>query len=147
MYGKKMSNKLTFFSSENSSEMELPYSESGVSAGFPSVAEDMMGLSLDLNKELVRNPASTFFARVSGVSMIDKGIDEGDLLVIDKSVEPSNNCLAVCFLDGEFTLKRVKFEKECAWLMPANEKYKPIKVTSDNEFSIWGVVKYLIKKI
>ncbi|MBE9487689.1 MAG: translesion error-prone DNA polymerase V autoproteolytic subunit [Bacteroidetes bacterium] len=142
-----MSNQLTFFSSETSSEMELPYSESGVSAGFPSVAEDMMGLSLDLNKELVRNPASTFFARVSGVSMIDEGIDEGDLLVIDKSVEPSNNCLAVCFLDGEFTLKRVKFEKECAWLMPANEKYKPIKVTSDNEFSIWGVVKYLIKKI
>ncbi len=121
--------------------------QSSISAGFPSPAEDQMELKLDLNRELIRNPASTFFARVSGVSMIDDGVGDGDLLLIDKSVEPYDGCLAVCYIDGEFTLKRFRDFGDHAMLMPANKNYKPIKVTSDNDFMIWGVVRYLIKKM
>lgn len=142
-----MSGSLSIIKVNSESILELPLSQNGVSAGFPSPADDFMDLSLDLNRELIKNPASTFFARVSGVSMIDDGIDDGDLLVIDKSVEPYENCLCVAYVDGDFTLKRVRFEKECAWLIPANQKYKPIKITADNDFMIWGVVRYVIKKV
>lgn len=118
-----------------------------VHAGFPSPAEDFMDVALDLNKELVRNPSSTFFARVKGVSMIEDGIGDGDMLIIDKSVEPYDGCLAVCFVDGEFTLKRYRNMGNYALLMPANKDYKPIRVDADNQFAVWGVVRYLIKKV
>lgn len=141
-----MSIILNLFGSDNASEIPLPFAGSGISAGFPLPAEEMMESSLDLNKELIKNPASTFYARVSGCSMIDVGIDDGDLLVIDKLVEPYNGCIAVCYIDGEFTLKKVKFEKDYTLLEPQNSNYKPIKVTADNDFMIWGVVRYSIKK-
>lgn len=140
-------NKLEIIEAQVTSVVELPLSGSGVSAGFPSPADDHTVLSLDLNKELIRNPAATFFARVSGVSMKDEGINDGDLLVIDKSVEPYDGCLVVAFVDGEFTLKRIKYEKDCLWLVPANEDYRPIKITKDNDFTVWGVVRYVIKKV
>jgi DNA polymerase V len=79
--------------------------------------------------------------------MIDDGIDDGDLLVIDKSVEPYDNCLAICYIDGEFTLKHCKRQKDHALLIPANKDYKPIKITEENNFVIWGVVRYVIKKM
>lgn len=118
-----------------------------IHAGFPSPAEDFMDVALDLNKELVRNPSSTFFARVKGDSMIEDGVNDGDMLIIDKGAKPSDGCLAVCFVDGEFTLKRYLNKGNYAILMPANKKYKPIRVDADNQFAIWGVVKYLIKKL
>ena len=118
-----------------------------VHAGFPSPAEDFMDVALDLNKELVRNPSSTFFARVKGDSMIDDGVNDGDMLIIDKAAEPVDGCLAVCFVDGEFTLKRYLNKGDYAILMPANKAYKPIRVDADNQFAIWGVVKYLVKKV
>lgn len=118
-----------------------------VHAGFPSPAEDFMDVALDLNKELVKNPSSTFFARVKGVSMIDDGVGDGDMLIIDKSTEPYDGCLAVCYVDGEFTLKRYRNMGDHALLVPANKDYKPIRVDADNEFAVWGVVKYLIKKV
>ena len=138
---------LDIFSSETKSQQPLPFSENGVAAGFPSPAEDFMSLSIDLNRELIRNPASTFYARVRGVSMIEEGINDGDLLVIDKSLEPTDGCLAVCFLEGEFTLKRFKKADGYILLMPANKEYKPIKITPEDHFEIWGVVCYLIKKM
>lgn len=128
-------------------ECPIPMSGVGVSAGFPSPAENYISSKLDLNKELVKNPASTFYARVSGCSMIDEGINDGDLLVIDKSVEPYSGSLAVCYIDGEFTLKRYENHGDYALLVPANQNYKPIKVTEDNDFMIWGVVRYVIKKV
>ncbi len=140
-------NELKIYSASTESHVELPLSESGVSAGFPSAADDLMNLTLDLNRELIRNPASTFFARVSGVSMIDDGVGDGDLLLIDKSVEPYDGCLAVCYIDGDFTLKRFADKGDHALLVPANPAYKSIKVTADNDFMIWGVVRYLIKKM
>ena len=126
---------------------EMPYYDAGISAGFPSPSDDYFEMTLDLNRELIRNPASTFYARVSGVSMVNDGVDDGDLLVIDKSVEPVDGCLAVCYIDGAFTLKRVKKDTDCLWLMPANPDYEPIQVTGENEFLVWGVVQYVVKKV
>ena len=127
--------------------MDIPLSEERVAAGFPSPAEDYAAQGLDLNKEVIKNPASTFYARVSGLSMVDEGINDGDLLVIDKSVEPRNGSLAVCYIDGEFTLKRFHREGDKALLIPANKEFSPITVTADNDFLIWGVVTYIVKKV
>lgn len=142
-----MSNSIDIFTPDDNSGIELPLSGERVAAGFPSPAEDYASLSLDLNKELIKNPASTFYARVSGLSMIDEGINDGDLLVIDKSIEPFDGCLAVCYIDGEFTLKRFEKHKDHGLLVPANKEFKPIKVTADNSFCIWGIVTYIIKKV
>lgn len=138
---------IQIYSPDTETQAELPLSSSGVSAGFPSPADDFMDMKLDLNRELIKNPASTFYARVSGVSMIDEGIADGDLLVIDKSVESYDGCLAVAYIDGEFTLKRFQDKGDHALLVPANKNYKPICITADNDFMIWGVVRYVIKKM
>ena len=120
-----------------------------VKAGFPSPAEDIRE-KLDLIKLLVRHKASTFFFRVSGVSMVDADMDEGDIIIVDRAVQPYNNCKAVCFIDGEYTVKRIEIGKGRLSLMPANENniaYQPIEVTEDNNFMVWGVVTYVIKKM
>ena len=98
-----------------------------------------------MNKHLVKHPSATFYGRVKGMSMKDAGIHDGDLLVIDKSIRPTNDKIAVCYIDGEFTVKRIKIEQECVWLIPENETYLPIKVNSENDFVIWGIVTYVIK--
>ena len=120
-----------------------------VKAGFPSPAEDIRE-KLDLIKLLVKHKASTFFFRVDGVSMVDSGMDEGDIIIVDRAIDPYNNCKAVCYIDGEYTVKRVEMSNNGIRLMPANElnnKYQPIEVTADNQFVIWGVVTYVIKKM
>lgn len=118
-----------------------------IKAGFPSPAEDFVDQSIDLNKVLVRNPSSTYYARVSGYSMKDANIDDGDLLIIDKSIEPSDGKIAVCYIDGEFTVKRIKIESDCCFLVPANSDFKPIKVTAENNFMVWGVVAHIVKSL
>ncbi len=131
---------------DNSYESEMM---GEVKAGFPSPAEDIRE-KLDLVKLLVRHKASTFFFRVDGVSMVDSGMDEGDILIVDRALDPYNNCKAVCYIDGEYTVKRVEMLDGRVRLMPANEKstkYRPIEVTPENNFIIWGVVTYTIKKM
>jgi DNA polymerase V len=128
------------------SEFTLPNVGNQIVAGFPSPAEDYLEAMLDLNKELIKNPSSTFYGRVKGVSMKDAGVDNGDLLVIDKSLPYRNNALAVCFINGEFTLKRIKREEETLLLMPANRDYQPIVVKEDADFTVWGIVAYIIKR-
>ena len=120
-----------------------------VKAGFPSPAEDIRE-KLDLIKLLVKHKASTFFFRIDGVSMVDAAMDDGDIIIVDRAVEPYNNCKAVCYIDGEYTVKRVEMLDGKVRLMPANElntKYKPIEVQPENQFIIWGVVTYVIKKM
>ena len=95
----------------------------------------------------MRNEEATFYARVSGESMQGAGLDDGDLLVIDRSLEPADNKIAICFIDGEFTVKRLKVTKNEVLLIPENSKYQPIKITEENELIIWGVVTYVVKKI
>lgn len=140
--------KLILYSADLSSELELAFAEQGIRAGFPSPAQDYLTESIDLNKELVKHPATTFYARAVGDSMKDCGIDDGDLLVIDKSLEPQEGDIIVAYVDGEFTLKKVRLDThgKCLWLMPANEEYSPIRVTEENSFIIWGVLTYNIKK-
>lgn len=137
---------LEIFSIDNSTRLPLPYADEGIKAGFPSPAQDYMEMAIDLNKELIKHPSSTFYGRVKGDSMKDAGVLDGNVLIIDKSLEPHSGDMAVCFVDGEFTLKYIEIDKDVIYLMPANEEYPPIKVTADNNFIIWGIVTYVIKK-
>ena len=125
----KKSKKLTFFLPNFESELKIPFIKEGVSAGFPSPAADFSENNIDLNKELSENPLATFYIKVKGNSMIDAGINDKDVLVVDRSLEPRDNKIAICFVDGEFTVKRIKVEKDCLYLMPENPNYEPIKVT------------------
>lgn len=119
----------------------------GVSAGFPSPADDFKETRISLDKVAVKNEAATFYARVAGQSMIGAGLDDGDLLVIDRSLEPQDGKIAVCLIDGDFTVKRLKVEKDCIWLMAENKHYKPILVTEENELMIWGIVTHVLKAL
>lgn len=118
-----------------------------VKAGFPSPANDFVGEKIDLNKYLIKNIPSTFIAIVDGLSMIGAEIDEGDLLVIDKSLPPIDGKIAVCVVDGDFTVKRISVKKDHWLLMPENENFEPIKVDKNNDFVIWGMVTAIIKKV
>lgn len=138
---------IDIFTPDTQTQLDLPLIDSGISAGFPSPALDFVDLSIDLNRHLIKHPAATFFGRVKGDSLINAGISDGDLLVIDRSLEPTNGKIAVCYIDGEFTAKRIEVENNTLRLKAENSKYKPIEVTSDNEFLIWGVVTYVIKSI
>ncbi len=141
-----MSGNLDIYLVDVSSKMPLPFADDGIRAGFPSPAQDYLEKAIDLNKELIQHPATTFYGRVVGDSMQDEGIEEGDILVIDKSLDLMNGDLAVCYVDGEFTVKRVKIEKEGVWLIPSNAKYPKIKINEENDFLVWGIVTYTIKK-
>jgi len=136
---------IEFYTPNYSTKLKLPFVSNGISAGFPSPADDFLDINIDLNKHLIKNPSTTFYGRVKGNSLIDAGINDGDLLIIDKSLEPTNGKIAVCFIDGEFTVKRIKLEKDVIWLIAENKDYPPIKVTKDNDFVIWGVVINVIK--
>ena len=139
-------NKLKFLKPEKGDSLGQWLVEQGVSAGFPSPADDFKEIRISLDKELVKNSESTFYARVSGDSMIEAGLDDGDLIVIDRSLDPENGKIAVCFIDGEFTVKTIKKEENKIFLMPQNKIYKPIEVEEGNELIIWGIVTYVIKK-
>ena len=128
--------------------LSLPsMAQTEIHAGFPSPATDYMTQAIDLNKELVKHPAATFYGRVVGDSMIDSGVEEGDILVIDKSLEARDGDMAVCFVDGEFALKHIKFRENGLSLLPANDKYPVIEVSEGSDFIMWGVVTYVIKKV
>lgn len=137
---------LDLYAADITTKVDIPYANEGIQAGFPSPAQNYINESIDLNIELIKHPASTFFGKVSGDSMIEEGIEEGDILVIDKSLEPINGDLAVCCIDGEFTLKRIEIEENRIKLMPSNATFKPIIVTPDDQFTVWGIVTYTIKK-
>lgn len=136
---------LDFYTPDFSTELELPYVDVGISAGFPSPADDFIELTIDLNRELIKHKDSTFFAKVKGNSMKNAGIFDGDLLIIDKSLAPQDGKIAICQIDGDFTVKRIKKENDVVWLIAENEDYKPIKVTEENELMIWGIVIHSIK--
>ena len=130
---------LTFYKIEGEEIVLLQFADQGIKAGFPSPAQDYLE-QLDLFKELIKHPASTFLARINGNSMEDARLHDGDIVIIDKSLTPVSGDKVVCNLDGEFTIKFIEIDKEIVWLVPANPDYPRIKVTSDNDFIIWGVV-------
>ncbi len=141
---KPIKKPLEILLADTTSQQPLPFAESGIQAGFPSPADDYPTESIDLNHELVHHPAATFYGKVNGESMADEGIHDGDILVVDRSLEPVNDDLAVCSVDGEFTVKRIRFERDRVWLIPSNEQFDPILVTPENRFVVWGVVTHTI---
>ncbi len=138
---------LTLFNPKTIDGFGALFFDTGISAGFPAPTEDFNQQHLSLDNELVKNKETTFYARVSGQSMIGAGLDDNDLLVIDRSITPTNNKIAVCFLDGEFTVKRLRVDKDGMWLKPENPNYPIIKITKANNFVIWGIVTNVIKKV
>ncbi len=140
------SKNMDIYSAETETELQLPLMEA-VSAGFPSPATDFIDLTIDLNRHLIKHPSATYYARVKGESMRDAGINDGDLLIVDKSIDPADGKIAICYIDGEFTLKRIKIDLDGIWLMPANDRFKPIRIEQDNTLVIWGIVTFVIKDV
>lgn len=125
----------------------LKFFEGRVQAGFPSPAQGEYADVIDLNRALITNPAATFCARVIGNSMVDAGINEGDLLIIDRSLTPHDGNIAVCFIDGDFTVKRLSMRDNRLFLTPANADYPELPVNEDSNFQVWGVVSHIIKRV
>lgn len=140
------SEELEFYSAETTTELKIPLFESGVSAGFPSPADDYLDLPIDLNEFLIKHPAATFYVRVKGNSMEGAGIRNGDLLIVDRAEEPRNKSIVLGVIDGEFTVKRIKKKGSDLYLMPDNPEFKPIKINDNMNFQVWGVVTYVVHK-
>lgn len=130
----------------DSSSVNLPFFASHVPAGFPSPADDYIDKTLDVSDLLVAHPASTFFVRVKGDSMQGAGISCGDILVVDRSLEPMSGRIIIAILDGEFTVKRLILENGKAWLVPENPTYSPLEIPKESDFQVWGTVTFIIKK-
>ena len=128
-------------------DFRLPLYSSKVSAGFPSPAEDYISDHLDLNEFLIKHPAATFLVRATGTSMINAGIHENDILIVDKSVAPSHGKIVIAAINGELTIKRLHKTKTQTLLMPENPDYEPIVLTPENEVCIWGVVTSVIHSV
>lgn len=139
--------KLSVFIPDLENALELPFVAGGIKAGFPSPAIDFEDNKMSLDKFLVKNHQATFYAKADGDSMTGAGIDNGDILIIDRSLEPADNKIAVCCIDGEFTVKRIKINKDGIYLIPENKDFQPIHVTESNQFIVWGIVTYVIKAI
>jgi len=138
---------VTIYSADTETALSLPLVDAGISASFPSPAFDFVDKSIDLNKHPIKHPSATFYGRVKGDSLKNAGITDGDLLVIDKSLEPTNGKISVCYIDGEFTAKRIQISANEILLVPENEAYKPVLVEKENVFLIWGIVTHVIKKV
>jgi|TARA_Y100000385_G_scaffold45089_1_gene41743 DNA polymerase V len=142
----KTTDNLEFYSINTESKNHIPFIDTMISAGFPSPADDYMDLPIDLNEYLVENNAATFYIRVTGNSMVDAGINDKDLLVVDRSKTPDNNDIVIGVLNGEFTVKRINKTNKKLYLVAANEQYKRIEITEEMDFLVWGVVTYVIHK-
>lgn len=128
------------------SALEIPLYLSKVAANFPSPADDYVDLKLDLNEHLISNAAATFIVRAEGDSMKDEGIQSGDLLIVDRSVNPSHGKVVVAAVNNELTVKKLFIDNDKIKLLPANDAYKPIEITEEQSFLIWGVVTFVIHK-
>ena len=140
------SQHLSFYSLD-ADALAIPFYQSNVPAGFPSPAEDFMDLDLNLQAYLVQHPSATFCVRVTGDSMQNAGIFSGDVMVVDRALEPKNNTIVLAVLDGEFTVKRIQKKGNQLFLKPENQTFKPIEITEEMDFKVWGVVTHIIHKV
>lgn len=138
---------LEILTPENAKKLGLPMFFESVSAGFPSPADDYLEGKLDLNDYLVNNPAATFFVRVKGESMINSGIYSGDILIVDRSIEPKSGNIIIAVLNGELTVKRLEKKGKKVYLVPENAEFKAIEITNEMNFEVWGVVKTVIHSV
>ena len=131
----------------NRSPLIIPLGNEHISAGFPSPADDYIDIGIDLNEQLIQHPNSTFFLRVSGYSMIKAGIYNGDLIIVDRSLDPKPGKIVVAILDGEFTLKKLSICRGEIFLEAENSNYPSIDITNNNNVQIWGVAIYCIHNL
>ncbi|MGC9324222.1 MAG: LexA family protein [Desulfomonilia bacterium] len=132
---------------EPRTKLEIPLFTAGISAGFPSPADDFIDRTLDLNEFLITHPSATFFVRVEGTSMIQAGIHPGDVLIVDRALEPLTGSIVVAALDGEFTVKRFQRTQEKCFLLAENPDFDPVEITDRSQVEVWGVVTYVIHKV
>lgn len=135
---------MIFLKTKSEKTFLIPLYKTRISAGFPSPADDFIDKKLDLNEHLIKHPSATFFLRVEGHSMVNAGIHDGDLLIVDRSLKPSDQKIVVAVIHGELTVKRVELKDRVLKLMPENESYKPIVITDEMGLVIWGVVTHVI---
>lgn len=140
-------NDVLAFIDEGNTEYELPLYGSSVRAGFPSPADDYIERKLDLNTHLVKHPAATFFVKAAGESMINAGIQSGDILVVDRSLEAAHNRIVIAAIDGELTVKRLAKTGGTVKLMAENPDFEPIDITEEQDLVIWGVVTHVIHQV
>ena len=127
--------------------IEIPLFEAGVSAGHPMSVHSFTDSTINLSDELIRNKKTTFAVRVNGQSMIDAGIEDKDLLIVDKGLEPQDKQIVLAVINGDFTVKRLIRDGEDLYLQAENASYSPIKINENMDFRIWGVVLGVIKKM
>ena len=142
-------NEIEIFSGEFNTKLSLEYADGGIFAGFPSPAQDYIDRSLDFNRDIIKHPAATFYAKVLGQSMEGAGIDSGDIIVVDRALEPRDGDIVVACINGEFTLKYIdlsKKDKGIVCLRPDNERYEPIYMHEGDELIVWGVVSSVITR-
>ena len=139
--------KIKIHPADISTQLEIPFADQGIKAGFPSPAQDYIEQGIDLNRELIRHPSSTFFAKVDGNSMQNSFLCDGDIAIVDKAIEPRDGCKVVAFIDGEFVMKTMEIQPDKILLIPENPDYPTITVTPDQQLTIWGVVTYVIHKL
>ena len=132
------------YRSDRSTSGERPLFLVPVAAGFPSPADDYIEHQLDLNRHLIKHPAATFFVRVKGDSMIDAGIRSGDILIVDRALEPVDKKVVIAVINGELTVKRIRVIDEKLYLVPENREFSPTEITPAMDFTVWGVVVYVI---
>lgn len=138
---------LEVFDLSDQNGIEIPFFDVAVAAGKPSYVSEYFPDTINLSQELVRNPKATFCVRVSGQSMVGAGIDDGDLLIVDKELEARDNQIILAVINGDYTVKRLQKKSDGYYLQPENPAFEPLKITQFMDFRIWGVVTGLIKKM
>jgi DNA polymerase V len=144
---KKASSITEIFPAACGTSLRRPLFLSGVSAGFPSPADDYLDRKLDLNEHLVKNPAATFFVRVAGDSMLGAGINDNDILVVDRSLEPYSGSIVIAVINGELTVKRLMKNKKSCRLVAENPDYPDLEIDEETPLVIWGVATYAIHSL
>ncbi len=135
------------FTAASTTALRRPLFLSGVSAGFPSPADDYLDRKLDLNEYLVSNPAATFFVRVAGDSMVGAGINDNDILVVDRALEPGSGSIVIAVVNGELTVKRL-VKTRSAWRLAAeNPAYPDLEINEETPLEVWGVATYVIHSL
>jgi DNA polymerase V len=137
----------TIFKVDRATKVVRPLLGTDVPAGFPSPAQDYIEERLDLNEHLIQHPSATYFVRVDGFSMLNAGIFPDDILIVDRSLEAFNNKVIIAVLNGELTVKRLCIKEGLYYLKPDNPEYNIIEITKDDDFSVWGIVTYVIHKV
>ncbi len=137
----------TVFKLQTNIKYDIPLILARIPAGFPSPAEDYVEQKLDLNQYLIKHPSATFFVRADGESMTGAGINSGDMLIVDRATKAANNSVVLAVINGDFTIKRIRKVGEKIFLIPENPNFKPIEITADMEFEIWGTVLHVIRSM